>query len=611
MQIKSRTFTCLLIAATLYMPAATAAEPPADAPVVVINTPQTPPDWALMQRRLLLENERAARMYFSTYWDENGFFPCIPRWGWADGADDVLQGLANFPLLYALGAGRDILDMYYLGFEGYLRQFTTQKVEYAPDYGVLHNEFLTADDWHHHTEHLAAFNQLSIADPYNQVFRSRAKRFAGFYLNEGLPDGAEPIYDYNRRLIRSIINGSLGAQLEIPPTFWGHKWEQWSDRTLVKGDGPLNLYATTLAANAFALDGEEKYRDWVLNYVRAWSERAAENGGIFPANVGLSGEIGEHWGGRWWPQTLGAWSHKGKAGSDGLGLFLPAVVSGLENALMLSGDPSFLEPLRHQVHVLLENAIEHEGKKYPPSHYEDDGWTGRFRFGRHLVSLYLTDFRDDDLELIEDEIELWNRDGRFSYGAGFFYHIDDFAWLYFVLGKNEEFPARMMNSDMARIRDRLRGIRGDATPPGERETHHTHRHNPLATHAVVNMIAGGVGPHHAKGTSLLRMQLWPYDPVERRPGLPPDVAVMIDRITPGGVRVHVVNLSQGEPRTLMLRAGAYGEHQCLRVRRHNNTTEIGRNHFVVQLEPGCGGTLEIDLRRHANPPSAGFPWDRE
>ncbi|HUS58878.1 MAG TPA: hypothetical protein VM141_09520 [Planctomycetota bacterium] len=609
MHIATFAVFCWMILAPMGVVSAIADELPPGAAVVSINSQEAPPDWALMQRYLLMENERAARLYFSKYWDERGFFPCIERWSWIDGADDVLQGLANFPLLYALGAGRDVLDMYYLAFEGYLEQFTTREVQYAPKFGVLHNEFLTADDWHHHAEHLAAFNQLPLADPANETFRKRALRFGGFYLNEGLPDRAEPIYDKKLKLIRSIVNGSLGAQIEIEPTFWGREWQQWADRTMVKGDGPLNLYATTMPANAFLLSGHEKYREWVLEYVRAWAGRAAENNGIFPANVGLSGKIGEHWGGRWWPQSLGAWSVKGKAGADGLGLFISAIVSGMENALILSGDRSFMEPLRRQVHVLLQNAIKHDdGKLYPPGLYEDDGWAGRFRFGRHLVSLYLTDFRDDDLRLIEEEIERWGRPGQFSYGTEFYYHVDDFAWLYFVLGRNNEFPGQMMASDVARIRSRLRDIRGDATPPEKRETHHTHRYNPLATHALFNMIAGGVGPLHAKGTSLVRTELWPFDPVAARPGLPPDVAVMVDRITENGVRVHIVNLHQGEPRTIVLRMGAYGEHQCLRVRHGNQTTDVNRSFLAVRLEPGCGDTLLLDLKRYANKPAAGIPW---
>ena len=37
------------------------------------------------------------------------------------------------------------------------------------------------------------------------------------------------------------------------------------------------------------LTGEDKYSDHVVDYIDAWSERTAANGGIIPSNVGLDG----------------------------------------------------------------------------------------------------------------------------------------------------------------------------------------------------------------------------------------------------------------------------------------------------------------------------------
>ena len=54
---------------------------------------------------------------------------------------------------------------------------------------------------------------------------------------------------------------------------------------------PLNLSATSLVTNAYLYTGEEKYRTWVLEYLNAWKERTARNGGIVPDNIGLTGEI--------------------------------------------------------------------------------------------------------------------------------------------------------------------------------------------------------------------------------------------------------------------------------------------------------------------------------
>lgn len=66
--------TVLLIAATAH----------ADAGLVRIDTPMSPPAWALLERELLLANTRACEEFFARYFDERGYLlehiwsPCMP-----------------------------------------------------------------------------------------------------------------------------------------------------------------------------------------------------------------------------------------------------------------------------------------------------------------------------------------------------------------------------------------------------------------------------------------------------------------------------------------------------------------------------------------------------
>ena len=53
------------------------------------------------------------------------------------------------------------------------------------------------------------------------------------------------------------------------------------------------------------LTGEEKYSDWVIEYVDAWKERTAATGGNIPTNVGLDGKPGGEYNGQWWKGTYG------------------------------------------------------------------------------------------------------------------------------------------------------------------------------------------------------------------------------------------------------------------------------------------------------------------
>ena len=47
------------------------------------------------------------------------------------------------------------------------------------------------------------------------------------------------------------------------------------------------------------LTGEQKYKDWVVEYVNAWKERTAATGGNIPSNIGLDGKPGGEYGGKW------------------------------------------------------------------------------------------------------------------------------------------------------------------------------------------------------------------------------------------------------------------------------------------------------------------------
>ena len=55
---------------------------------------------------------------------------------------------------------------------------------------------------------------------------------------------------------------------------------------MTRGDCATNLHVTSLIANACYLTGDDKYRTWLLEYVDAWIERAAANGGCCPITWG-------------------------------------------------------------------------------------------------------------------------------------------------------------------------------------------------------------------------------------------------------------------------------------------------------------------------------------
>ena len=130
-------------------------------------------------------------------------------------------------------------------------------------------------------------------------------------------DPQAPNYDPELKIIKSLFNGSRGpllrkataldwagdpldeVQERFIPLHGERNFEEmlahFKDYTDVVGDHPQNMVATALGLNAYALTGEDQYKDWVLEYVEAWRQRTFANDGIIPTNIGLDGTIGGEW----------------------------------------------------------------------------------------------------------------------------------------------------------------------------------------------------------------------------------------------------------------------------------------------------------------------------
>ena len=294
---------------------------------LAIDTLVPPPPWALLQRELLRAQSEGCAEFYEKYIDDRGWLRAVPRWGALDGPDDAIENLANWPLLYLLGGDGRIVDWCKKAYDGHIEQYTeakTVEVEFARD-GMYYKEFPVYSDWAHHAEGLVVLGLQPLMDPTDQRTIQRLKRFAGFYMGE---DPQADNWDAEHRVIRSMFNGSRGPMLrKTTPLDWcgdpledgrflllhGQqtyaemlaRFEVYAD---VAGAHPLNLTSTGLAFNAFAMTGEGKYRDWLLDYASAWVDRVHANGGVIPSNIGLDGEIGGECGGRWWGGTYG-WAH--------------------------------------------------------------------------------------------------------------------------------------------------------------------------------------------------------------------------------------------------------------------------------------------------------------
>jgi len=102
--------------------------------------------------------------------------------------------------------------------------------------------------------------------------------------------------------------------------------------------------------------------------------------------------------------------------------------------------------------------------------------------------------------------------------------------------------------------------------------------------------------------SALHVRLRYFDPQHGRPGLPADVAALVDRLTDDEVRVTLVNVHQTETRAVVVQSGAYGEHQIDSLTTNGVSQQVNDRRVSVKLGPGCGGTLVLKTKRFQNIP---------
>src|SRR5690606_30656822 len=338
---------------------------------------------AIAQRELLRVNAEGVQLYAARFLDERGHMPIDPQWGVSDGPDDITENVRNWPLAHVLGGPDSILDAWERLWEGHLDQFSRARIPelaLARD-GIFHKEFITSFDWEHISEGLAPFYFYGLSRPTDLRHQARVRRFAGFYMNE---DPEAPNYDPTHRIIRSLFNGSRGPKLDAAtPDDWDGPAAPGVDpasprRTRflragnIRGDHPLNLNVAHLVFQAYLLTQEDKYRDWVLEYVGAWRERIEANGGNIPSNIGLDGRIGGEWDGKWYGGVFG-WNSPDEGARNYVFRGPPEAFGA---ALLLTGDQAWAQPLRRQVDNLFAAQRIENGTILLPRYYGDEGWHG-------------------------------------------------------------------------------------------------------------------------------------------------------------------------------------------------------------------------------------------
>jgi hypothetical protein len=636
----------LRLSSLLLLAAFASAQTPRQELTVQIKTPMPPPAWALMERELLRYNSIGVERFAQKYVDEKGYLLHTPRWGTLDGPDDAIETFWNWTLLHAMGGSDSVLELFKKAQEGHWKQYgelRTKLTELGAN-GAYSKEFITQSDWFHTAEGMRAFLLQGLSDPNNEHYRQRTKRFAAMYIGE---DPEAPNYDPVNKVIKSIWNGSKGPMMRkattydwvgdpVPGTFHllhnpagrGRMLDLMShykkmlahcDEYLDSvGDNSLNLASTILGLNAYALTGEEKYRNWALDYVGAWKKRTEEAGGNIPSNVGLNGKIGGEYNGQWWKGTYG-WNFTIFDGELGAiahrNYFTDGSWPGFSNALLLSGDQSFVDVLRRQMdNIYAQKKVENGRVLIPqmygdPKGYKFNGPPSWYQYSNRLYTdrlqeIYMWSMDRKDLERVPVATEFQAGGGRDGYSEP-----DRSAqWLGYLEGKLVDFPEKALQADLARVRRKMEMIRTDQTTADSRLADYLLDNNPATTNGLVNLTMGG---YFSRGRIwVLHSRFRYFDPVKRRAGLPEDVGALVEKLSADGSTLTLVNVNPVEAREVVVQAGGYGEHRFESVTVDGKTTTFSGPVMTFRLEPGAGARMQFKMTRYANRPTFAFPWDR-
>jgi hypothetical protein len=580
-----------------------------------VTTPMPAPDWALLQRELLRAHTEACEIFHAKYFDERHHLRCFPRWGTNDGPDDAIEHVNDWPLVHAIGGSDRILELYRAVYEGHIEQYSALRTTSVPmgRQGMYVREFPPQMDWQHISEGLSVFNLMGLSTPGDARLVERTRRFAGFYDGS---DPAAPNYDRKHRVIRSMFNGSLGPLLR-PTTaldwagdpfdasrfklehgernfdeFLAH-FQEYTDTVC---DSPLNLHSTTLALNAYLLTGEKRWREWLLSYVDAWVERAAANDDILPSKVGLDGRIGGR-SGRWYEGVYG-WAFSPVVPQTGKREDrnrVPRSIVAFMNAALLTGDDRYMAVWRRQNAAINAQAKEIDGRSQAPRMCGPKGWYS-YAPGPYRANAF----------------EIWylsmNPDDRALAG--------EHPWVDYLEGRNPAYPVTALRASLDRVRARVALVHADTSTAETRLADNALEYNPASVASLLQLTQGALhiarppwsptSPH--QGGAPLHARLRYFDPVQRRAGLPEDVAALVDTLEAGRTCVTLVNLNPGRERVITVQGGAYGEHKISSATDGQKVFAVNGRSFDVKLGPGCGARLDLSMQRFSATPSLAFPW---
>lgn len=510
------------------------------------------PEWAVLERALMARLSQSVDILLDKYLTPDGeiLWPTsvndFQTYAYSN-VDNAFEGFASWPLFYVLGGDRRFLTLAHRQYDALVRQFSRcKKANLGIDPAraallgrdtMLVDEWYPDLDWMHQGEAAMFLYYLNLADPTSEASRARTLRIAQYLIGDN-PAGLESNYDPLHRVFKSSYFGTNGPAYEKYQQPIAHKnWmnsyglafydvpgvttlldladpdkarrygEVYGQR-LAHADTVTNLMATSMVLNAYLYSGDDRYRQWVLDYTDGWRARYAGNHGVMPDNAGPNGLVGETMDGRWYGGHYG-WVHP-----HGFYFIADAMVIAGENERLLTGAEGRLDWVREQFALLSRYALTRpDGAVLLPQKHTDDGAVleygghegepmtrpdrvtdhpgftrkrqvdGWYEFApantAHLAHLYADSFSAEDLALTRrlSRREAWERVTpsavKAKYKGG-----QDSAYLNYLSGGYPDYPRDVLRHSLNQVYGQMKILHGELegssggygyAPDGEQE----------------------------------------------------------------------------------------------------------------------------------------------
>ena len=368
-------------------------------------------------------------------------------------------------------------------------------------------------------------------------------------------------------------------------------WEaQWLSKW--RGDCGVNTLYSTSVWLAYLTGGQEKYRQWVLDYCGAWNAAAAANGGVFPYHIDTETlKPGPNGDGRWWKGTEG-----GTASFDlEYGVVTPT--RGWRNlpvaaAFLGGGDPKYATGLVATTKALFanrENGLP--AAAYAPSR---GGWFRGDKWPHDIPVLLdkayiltwdpalfklMDEYPVDKVTWLEQEIASWS---RFTYcRRGDLAQAE--AAFERARSRAEKYMQKAAAATDLKTGDDLTAVSLDKLADldyvdGAQWAGHNGR--------VGGPSPGPVGYFDASG----------------RRGLPAGVAALVRHTDKGTVELLLCNTT-AQPVRMTLTGGYYGQHRIDTFGHAGADLPIGARRVRIELAPRSLADIVLQLTRCAYEPS--------